>query len=528
MKEDELFTTGDSEAIWDKYCGFFDLSITEFMEIQTSLLKEQIDLISESQLAKNIMKGKKPKTVDDFRQLVPLTTYEDYVPFIGHCQEDALAEKPYRWVHTSGRGGSPKWIPYTHRGFERLGLLGVTVLILACAYNKGEVLINRDTNYLQNLPPKPFYSGSAIDAMLELLPLHVIPPVELAERLSFEERIQAGFEIGLRTGIDVLGALTTILIKMGEQFTDNSRQMKLTLNMLHPKVFLRIIRAVIISKLQKRTILPKDLWPLKGLLCYGMDTSIYREKLRYYWGKEPLEIYGGTEAGAIAIQSWNRKGMTFYPYGCFLEFIPEGELAKHRENKDYQPATVLLDGVQKDKYYEVVITNFYGMPVLRYRVGDIIKIIDLQDEEAGIQTPQMMFETRCDDIIDIAGFTRIDERNIWQAIANTGVNYADWTIRKEYEEGKSILHLYIETKEVIGSDELRHLIHEELRHVSEDYTNLGDMLGIEPLKLTLLPQGSFRHYYEKKRKAGSDLAHLKPPHMNATDEVIKDLLGNQT
>ena len=70
--------------------------------------------------------------------------------------------------------------------------------------------------------------------------------------------------------------------------------------------------------------------------------------------------------------------------------------------------------------YELVITSFYGMPFVRYRLGHLIRITALADDEAEIHLPQMVFETRADDLIDIAGFTRISEKTVTQAIANAG------------------------------------------------------------------------------------------------------------
>lgn len=272
-------------------------------------------------------------------------------------------------------------------------------------------------------------------------------------------------------------------------------------------------------------MLPKDLWPLKGLACYGMDTSIYREQIRHYWGKEPLEGYAATEAGMIATQAWNKKNMTFFPSSCFLEFVPETEWLKSRENKNYQPSALLLDEVKPGERYEIIITSFYGMPFLRYRLGDLIRIVALEDEEAGIKLPQMVFESRADDLIDIAGFTRLDEKTIWQAIANTGIKFEDWTARKEYEGNEPVVHLYIEPRQEIEVTELERLVHQKLVTINTDYRDLESMLGIRPLRVTLLSSGSFQRYYEEKKKGGADLARLKPPHMNASDAIIQDLVG---
>ena len=158
------------------------------------------------------------------------------------------------------------------------------------------------------------------------------------------------------------------------------------------------------------------------------------------------------------------------------------------------------------------------------RIGDLIKIVALANEEAGVKLPQMVFESRADDLIDIAGFPRLDEKTIWQAIFNTGIKHIDWSARKEYENSQPILRFYVETSEEIEVEEVEKQVHQELVHLNSDYSDLEKMLDIRPLRVTLLPAGSFQRYYENKKTSGADLAHLKPPHMNASDTVIQDLI----
>jgi hypothetical protein len=523
ITKDELFETGDHERIWQKYCGFLDLSLKEFMEIQEQLLTEQIKLVYDSPLAKKLM-PKKPKDVAEFRKLVPLTTYEDYADYLDNKNEDALADKPYFWTCTSGRGGPSKWVPYTEKAAERAAICSTAVAILACATSKGEVNIGGGMRVLHNLPPRPYMSGTLVYIVPQLVDMHFIPPPDEYEDADFQTRIRAGFEIALRTGVDFLTSIATVLVKMGERFTESSGKIKFNRSMLHPQIMWRLIRAWLRSKREGRTLLPKDLWPLKGLALYGTDTSIYREQITYYWGKEPLETYASTEGNLIATHAWNKKTMTFVPSSCFLEFAPEEEWLKSRENKEYQPSTVLLDEVKPGERYEVIITNFYGMPFLRYRIGDLIKIVALEDQESGIKLPQMVFESRADDLIDIAGFPRLDEKTIWQAIANAKMKYEDWSARKEYEQNNPILRLYIELREEIEAAEFERLIHREMVSINPDYRDLENMVGIRPLRVTLLPAGSFTRYYEKKKASGASLVHLKPPHMNAPDVVIQELL----
>ena len=294
--------------------------------------------------------------------------------------------------------------------------------------------------------------------------------------------------------------------------------------MLNPNLLCRFIKAYVRSKRKGRPILPKDLWDVKGIICYGTDTSIYREQLKYYWGREPFECYASTETGIIAMNSWKKESMTFNPYACYLEFIPEDEWLKAREDTHYIPSTVLLNEVQPGNRYEIVTTSFYGMPFLRYRIGDLIKIVSLEDPATGIKIPQMVFESRADGLIDIAGFTRLDEKTIWQAIVNTGIKFEDWSARKENESPHSIIRLYIEPKETIATGKIEEAVHKELSKINRNYRDLEKMLGIRPLRVVCLPEGSFQRYLQEKQSEGVDLAHLKPSHMNASDSMIATLL----
>jgi hypothetical protein len=368
-------------------------------------------------------------------------------------------------------------------------------------------------------------SGILIALVAEVLDAMIIPPLDNYADIPFDQRIKDGFQIALRTGVDILSSLTTVLIKIGEGFAESSGQMKISRKMLHPKIITRLLRALIISKREKRGILPKDLYPLKGLCCYGTDTTIYRDQLMHYWGRRPLEIYAATECGVIAANAWNKKHMTFVPQSCLLEFAPEEEYLRSLEDKNYQPSTLLMNEVEAGKRYALIITSFYGMPLLRYKLGDLIEVVALEDTEAGIKIPQMEFVSRVDGLIDIGGFTRMDEKTIWQAIANIKVKHEDWCVRKEYSNDQSVLHLYMELKEQVDTQDIASRVHQELVQLDSNYHDLESMLGIRPLKVTSLPLGSFARYYEARKKEGADLAHMKPPHMNPSDSIISELLS---
>ena len=60
LTEDKYFESLSKDEIWERYCGFLNLTIDEFMEIQQELLMDQIDQLATSKLGKLIIGDKKP------------------------------------------------------------------------------------------------------------------------------------------------------------------------------------------------------------------------------------------------------------------------------------------------------------------------------------------------------------------------------------------------------------------------------------------------------------------------------------
>lgn len=521
----EWLKQGHKNEVWTKYCGFLDLSIAEFMKIQERLLLEQIGLAGRSPIGMRFLGREPPASVEEFRRRVPITSYQDYAPYLDNQLEEHLPHKPFAWAHTSGRSGRFKWVPYTELAYRKMGERVLAGIILAAARWKGDVRLEEGDVLVYNTPPRPYISGVVLQALAELFPFRFIPPLDKTEEMDFQERIQAGFESGLVTGIDVLGSLSVVLVKMGERFAEGAGSGKISRQMLHPSALARLLKGLVRSKIERRQMLPKDLWKLKALPCGGMDTAIYREKIAHYWGVLPYEQYGCSEEGAIATQAWNKKGLTFFPDAAFYEFIPQEEWERGQQDAAYQPRTVLLNEVEISQRYELVITNFYDKPFMRYRLNDLVEFPSLRDEETGVNLPQMVFVSRTSDLIDLAGFAGlIDEKMIWHAIVAAGVAHEDWILRKEVHAGEPFLHLYIEPKDAQDDEAIRINVHDRLKAANPFYGDYERNIAERALEVTVLPPGAFRAYMGAMHAQGVDLARLKPARMNAPDETIELLL----
>jgi len=135
-----------------------------------------------------------------------------------------------------------------------------------------------------------------------------------------------------------------------------------------------------------------------------------------------------------------------------------------------------------------------------------------------------VFETRADDLIDIAVFTRISEKTISQAIVNAGLIHEDWAIRKEVNHDKTSLHLYIELNGEYPRENIVSVLHKELTGLAPGYRDLEQMMDIRPLEVTVLRPGTFGDYYIRQRDRGAELMQRKPPRMNTPDDIIGELL----
>lgn len=523
-----LINQGRVEEVWQRFCGFLDLTMDEFMAMQERLLHEQIQMVSKSELGRALMGDRVPQSVQEFRERVRLTTYEDYAPYFQDKREDVLSEKPVAWAHTSGRSGEYKWAPYTARQFRLLGEGVLTAFILSNAHRRGEVGIRPGDTLVYNAPARPYTSGHALVSLAELFDFRFLPPADKTEEMTFEQRIATSFRMALRYGVDQVGSISSVLLRVAQSFERGANSSGFSIEALHPRVLARLGRGFVRSKLQHRPLLPSDLWRVKGMLVGGTDTDIYRERLERYWGCPPHELYACTEAPNImAVGIWTHREMYFLPHVCFYEFIPEDQWAETRKNPNHLPSTVLLDQVRVGQRYEVVLTNFYGGAFIRYRTRDLIRFVSLKDEKNGMKLPAMVFDGRDSDIIDLAGFTgMIDEGLMWRAIEDTGLPYEEWFVRKEVmPDGHAGLHLYIEIREPVTDKAIVEGVNAQLAQQNRFYADLANMLGYAPVLVTQVPRGVFTTFTLRQREKGADLAHWKPRHMNPADAIVQEVLA---
>lgn len=267
-----------------------------------------------------------------------------------------------------------------------------------------------------------------------------------------------------------------------------------------------------VCRKENRALMPKDLFQLKGFMVAGTDNRCYKDDLERLWGIRPMELFAGTEPSIIGTETWTRNGMYFFPDTCFYEFILEKDMYRMMEDSAYKPKTYLMDEVIPGEKYELVITVLKGGAFARYRVGDIYRCVGLTNREDNTKIPRFEYIDRVPSIIDIAGFTRISANGIRNAIALSGLPIKNWVAVKEYnEENHPYLHMYVEisSQDLIGramsTDILKEILTTYFKYIDHDYSDLKKIIGMDPLKVSILRCGSFAAYEERNKKPISNM-----------------------
>ncbi len=519
MKYQDKIREYSSAEIWKEYCGFLDLNIDQYMQIQNSLMQEQLHLWLNSGLGRKMMPLNASESIDSFRENFELTSYADYADDLLAKRSELLPGEPIVWIQTTWEGGIKpiKLAPYTRSMLDTYKHNTLAIVLLTSARKKGEVHFKKHDRILYGGAPLPYATGLIPSLLAEEIDVSWLPDAD-ANNLDFGKRIKKGFAMALKGGIDYIFATGSVANHMTESFGkasgSSSGSVKPSL-----KYAFRWLKAKYIAKRDGRSVRPSDIFDIKGFVCAGTDAKAYRERLEDAWGTYPIEIAAGTESTCIATETRLSPGMVFFPDACFYEFIPENEMLRNLRDPSYKPSTCLMNEVKEGESYELVISVLHGGAFMRYRIGDLYRCISGSRFGA---LPRFTFVDRVPNVIDIAGFTRITEQSIEEVIKLSGLSIFDWIARKEFDASSNpYFHMFIEVSPemMLNSDTTKKVLTEHLatyfKAFDSDYEDLKKILGIEPLKITVLPYGTISKY---KAESGRAL-----PRINAHEADISAL-----
>lgn len=326
-------------------------------EIQFAQLKKLLKSAAETEYGKRYG-FKHIYNYNDYRRQVPLVHYEDirdYVMRMLKGEKDILWQGTVKnYAQSSGTSdGKSKYIPITQEGFRHCHYQGTFDTVAHyLKLNPGSRVFDGKAFILGGSFANEIHPGNnvkvgdlsanLIDRMNPLANLVRIPSKQIALLEDWSVKLPALVEASLNQNVTNISGV--------------------------PSWFLSVIKEVLKRKGVDNI---HDVWPnLEVFFHGGISFRPYREqynaitdcsKMHY------LETYNASE-GFFAVQtSWDSPGMMLIPdSGIFYEFIPLSET-----DKEY-PETVAIDGVEKGKTYELVISSSNGL--WRYRLGDTVKI----------------------------------------------------------------------------------------------------------------------------------------------------------
>ena len=516
---------------WRNLWQYLDYSGDKFTTVQSENLRAQFAGMQNNPVMPALSSsGTDFTSVDNFRARVRLSTWDDYAVHLNFDSPESTKTKPSdgskTWVYTQFGAGNSKWVPYTRPALDHLADSVVASIGLAASTNGNGTTSNvkRGDRALFNVPPRPYLAGHVAFELTKKYGFKPLIPLEPGEDMEFKQRIAEGFAHALNDRVDILISMTSVLKRVAERFDPNTNRSNGSggpIRKVNAKGAFRLAGAKLKSTFTHHAMKPRDLWEPKCVVGWGLDTRFYSDEIEDAWGRPPYEMYASTESGVMGIQFRNRGGLGLDPHACFYEFISESELEMERSDPNYMPRTCLLDEVEPGASYEVVITSFFGMPFVRYRLGHIVRFTS---DHVGYGH-EFLFVGRADERIDIGGFTRIDESTVWKAISNSELPIRDWTLRREIEGIVPELHMYLELSSSYEAARLVPTLHQSLKDCDPLYSDLESMLGICPLKVTVLSPGTFDTYTDMQLKQGSSLVGSRPSRMNPSDEIVGRLVA---
>ena len=508
------------ERAWEEYCGFLALPMKQYVHIQNRLMEEQLRLWCPSGIGRHILQGKDPRTIAEFIHDVPLTTYEDYADILLARREDMLPAPVVTWVETTWEGGKRpvKAAPYTQGMLDAFKRNGKAVFMLASATDWGKYQIG--TSVLSNMAPLPYLTGVMGVILDQEFGFRFMPPHKTSTTMSFSERTKLGFKMALNGGVDYFICLGSISYFMSRKLIEsvNGGSGSRGSNPagsgggLSLGAMARILKARRKASSEGRGLLPKDLFDLRGFVVAGTDNACYKDDLERLWGVRPMELFAGTEATLVGVETWNRRDLYFFPDACFYEFLPYD----HVRSTDRHLPTVTIDKVQPGEKYELVITSLRGGAFARYRTGDVYRCTGFGDLADHSVLPRFSYVDRAPGIIDIAGFTRITENSIDEVVALSHLPIRDWCAAKEFhpQTGHPFPHLYVEMEPdalestALSESVIRRHLGIYFNFLDNDYESLKKILDMEPLQVTFLQHGSFDAFAQD---SGRRIHRVNPP-----------------
>ena len=386
------------------------------------------------------------KSIDDYKRLVPISTYDDYAPYIERIvkkgEENVLtSRKIVHFALSSGSVGVPKSIPvvqevidlYSEAGASRTFALAGRYLKehgKKFPYHKCLNLVEITERFTELGVTKGAISSVSLSHARPFLkylmttPLEVIFPKEEMD----QKYLKLLFALAYEDLAFIAGAFTTALVDLMVYLTNNWEMLveDIRTGTINKSIALSDELRASLEKQLKAD--PKRAAFLKAEFEKGFDTPIvpriwpkvswmggigtgtfapYTENMRKFVGPDlPHDnlLYAASESIFACCPGMNRNEFLMIPQSGFYEFVPAED--------DEITRTYNINELEIGKDYEIVLTNLSGF--YRYRIYDVVRVLGYYGE-----SPLVQFVYRKNQVVNLAG-----EKTNTEALASAVDNFA--------------------------------------------------------------------------------------------------------
>ncbi|MBL0741821.1 GH3 auxin-responsive promoter family protein [Chryseolinea lacunae] len=482
-----------------------ELFIKYPIEVQEEIFKKLIQTARYTEFGKQF-DFSSIYTYDQFRDRVPIHTYEQTYPYIERLmkgEQNILWPSEIKWFSKSSgtTNARSKFIPVSQEALEDCHFKGGKDLLSIYVNNfpetklfDGKGLAVGGSHQINEFDPSATsYYGDVSAVIMQNLPSWAqfirTPSLETALMGNWEEKIEKLARETVKDNVTNIAGVPTWTV-------------------------LLIQKVVELEK--KNNIL--EVWPNLEVFFHGavsftpyrslFESLIPSDKMQYW------ETYNASE-GFFGIQDQRNSEelLLMLDYGIFYEFIPAHELDKEH------PRALRLGEVELDKNYAMVISTNSGL--WRYNLGDTVKFTSLSPYRIKITGRTKHFINAFGEEVIVENA----EEAITRACKVTGAVIDNFTAAPVYlAEGRQGCHEWIIEFKVAPSTlpDFTHELDQALRSINSDYdAKRHRNLALIAPKVHSVREGTFYNWMKRRGKLGGQ---NKVPRLANSREYVDDIL----
>lgn len=472
-------------------------------EVQNELLFNLV------KTAENTLLGKKYdfksiKTYQDFTERVPVSSYEEFEPFIEQTRQGAQnifwpSTIKYFAKSSGTTNAKSKFIPVSNEALENNH------------YKASKDLL---ALYLNNNEDSQMFTGKSLrlGGSKQLYENNNTFFGDLSAILIDNMPIWAEFSSTPSNKVSLMSDWETKLPAIvNETINEN------VTSLAGVPSWMMVLLNKALEETNKSNIL--EIWPNAEVYFHGgVSFDPYREQYKKLFPKESFkyyEIYNASE-GFFALQDTNHVNelLLMLDYGIFYEFIPMDTFGK------WDQKVIPLNEVEINKNYAIVITTNSGL--WRYLIGDTIRFTSTNPYRIKVTG-------RTKHHINVFGEELMIE-NTDQAISKTSqqlnCEVLDYTVAPVFmvDKTKGSHEWIIEFKEnPIDINLFAELLDKNLQELNSDYeAKRTNNMTLNPLKINIARKNLFYDWLKAQDKLGGQ---HKVPRLSNNREYMDNLLS---